>query len=309
MFIPSLYNKWFRGHRMVPQVKTAELHQSPKKTERPFAVDVHASQWWSADELEVFQNQRLRVMIQYAYEHIPGYRKKFDQAGVHPGDIRTKEDLQFLPITTRDELQENKDFVNESLIAATLYTGGSTGESLRYYDSRESMRIRLAAHERGWSWNGYVPGKRLAVISSAQGYVQARNTLNLLGDLTTVHLQKNVEALLHFQPQHLRGYVGSLYILARYCLSHAIHLQGIESINPISENLYPFQRQAMEEAFGCEVYEEYCCNDGGACAWECDAHHGLHYCMERAIIEDIDGEMIVTDLWNRAMPFIRYRNG
>lgn len=65
----------------------------------------------------------------------------------------------------------------------------------------------------------------------------------------------------------------------------------------------------MEKAFSCPVYEEYCCNDGGACAWECDTHEGLHYCMERAIIENVDGEMVVTDLWNRAMPFIRYKNG
>ena len=65
----------------------------------------------------------------------------------------------------------------------------------------------------------------------------------------------------------------------------------------------------METQFNCKVFEEYCCNDGGACAWECDAHEGLHHFMERAVIEDIDGEMVVTDLWNKAMPFIRYRNG
>ena len=65
----------------------------------------------------------------------------------------------------------------------------------------------------------------------------------------------------------------------------------------------------MEKAFSCEIFDEYVCNDGGASAWECEAHEGLHYFMERAIIEDVDGEMIVTDLWNKAMPFIRYKNG
>lgn len=272
-------------------------------------IDLNKSQWWSLNELEDFQNQRLQEIITYACKNVPGYKRKFDDAKVKPEDIKTKEDLWKLPITTREELQNNKDFINEKLISGTLYTGGSTGTSLKYYESAESGKIRWKAHLRGWSWNGYVPGKRLAVISSAQGMVGETNTINLIGDLTTENLNNNVEKLLEFKPQHLRGYVGSLYILARYCLDNNIKLDGIESINPISENLYEYQRKEMEEAFNCEVFEEYCCNDGGACAWECSAHEGLHYCMERAIIEDVDGEMVVTDLWNRAMPFIRYING
>ena len=272
-------------------------------------IDLNESQWWSIDKLEAFQNKRLRKIIKYAYNNIPGYRRKFDEAKVKPEDIRTKEDLRKLPITTREELQNNKDFVNENLISGTLYTGGSTGTSLKYYESAESGKIRWESHLRGWMWDGYTLGKRLAVISSAQGMVSGENAINLIGDLTTENLEKNVNKLIEFKPQHLRGYVGSLYILARYCLDNNIELDGIESINTISENLYEYQRRTMEEAFDCDVFDEYCCNDGGACAWECSAHEGLHYFMERAIIEDVDGEMVVTDLWNRAMPFIRYKNG
>ncbi|MCK5723887.1 MAG: phenylacetate--CoA ligase family protein [Gammaproteobacteria bacterium] len=259
--------------------------------------------------MEDFQNERLRKIIKYAYEKIPGYRRKFNEANVKPGDIRTKNDLWKLPITTREELQNNTDFVNEKLISGTLYTGGSTGTSLKYYDCYEGGQIRRDAHLRGWSWNGYVPGKKLCVLSSAQGMIAGKNVLNLIGDLTTENLKINVENLLNFKPQHLRGFVSSLFIFAKYCLENNIRLKSIESINPISENLYDFQREIMETQFNCKVFEEYCCNDGGACAWECDAHEGLHSFMERAIIEDIDGEMIVTDLWNKAMPFVRYRNG
>ena len=272
-------------------------------------INLNESQYWSLNRLEDFQNERLRKIIKYAYEKIPGYRRKFNEANVKPGDIRTKNDLWKLPITTREELQNNTDFVNEKLISGTLYTGGSTGTSLKYYECYEGGQIRRDAHLRGWSWNGYVPGKKLCVISSAQGMVAEKNTLNLIGELTTENLKMNLEKLLDFKPQHLRGYVNSLYILAKYCLENNIKLKGIESINPISEDLYDFQRELMENGFNCKVFEEYCCNDGGACAWECDAHEGLHSFMERAIIEDIDGEMIVTDLWNKAMPFIRYRNG
>lgn len=272
-------------------------------------IDLTQSQWWSYEKLLEFQNSRLHEIIDYAYNNIPAYRKKFEAAGITPADISKQEDLIKLPVTTREEMQNNPEFINTHLIKSRLYTGGSTGSSLEYYDSEESQNIRAQAHLRGWSWNGYIPGKRLAVIASAQGTLGRGNTIDLVGELSSENLVRVVGKIYEFKPQHLRGYVSSLYILAKYCLDNRITIEGIESINPISENLYDYQREVMERAFACSVFEEYCCNDGGACAWECEAHEGLHYFMERAIIEQIDGEMIVTDLWNRAMPFIRYRNG
>ncbi|MDG6251337.1 hypothetical protein [Methanocalculus sp.] len=272
-------------------------------------INLFDTEWWKHEDLIEFQEYRLHKILKYAYKHVPGYRKKLKLAGIAPKHIRSLDDLRKLPIITREELQNNPDLVNEEMIYNTLYTGGSTGTSLQYYESHKSSEIRWNAHLRGWSWNGYQPGKRLAVVASAQGTLKVENTLNLYGDLTKENMHKNVEEIKKFNPQHLRGYVGSLYILAKFCLDNDIILEGIESINPISENLYDFQRETMEVAFNCPVFEEYCCNDGGACAWECDAHEGLHYCMERAIIEENGSEMVVTDLWNMAMPFIRYING
>lgn len=273
-------------------------------------VDLKHSQWWSYDKLREFQNRRLEKIVAYAYENIPAYRKKFERARVTPEDIRSIEDLSKLPITTREEMQDNQDFVNKDLVTGELYTGGSTGATLRYFESFESGKIRSGVHLRGWRWNGYEHGKqKLAVVSSAQGVVEGENTLNLLGDLSELNIKKNLGKILEFRPQYLRGYVSSLYILANYCIDHNIKIDFVESINTISENLYDFQRESIEQAFGGKVFEEYCCNDGGACAWECEAHEGLHYAMERAVIEEVNGEVIVTDLWNRAMPFIRYRNG
>lgn len=272
-------------------------------------VDLEQSQWWSLRRLEKFQDERLRYIVHYAYQFIPGYRSAMNRMGIKPSDIKSKEDLWKMPIMTRAELQNNNAHINKELITATLYTGGSTGVPLKYFESEVAGKIRWNSHLRGWKWNGYIPGKKLAIISSAQGIIAGENIITLIGDLTTENLEKNIEKLKEFKPQHIRGYVSSLYILAKYCLDNDIHIQGIESINPIAENLYDFQRDIIEDAFNCRVFEEYCCNDGGACAWECETREGLHYFMERAIIEEFEGEMIVTDLWNLAMPFIRYRNG
>lgn len=298
---------------IVKKIKNRARHSAARivnylKYERP--VELDASQWWSYEKLKKFQEKRLRKIIRYAYETIPAYRRKFIQAGITPRDIRKVEDLCKIPVTTRQEMQNNPDFVNSKLIKGTLYTGGSTGTTLRYFDSFEGAAMLWQTHLRGWRWNGYEYGrKKLAVVTSAQGVVEGENTLNLSGDLSEPNIRKNLKKILEFRPQYLRGYVSSLYILARYCLDHSVEIDFVESINTISENLYDFQRQAMEQAFGGKVFEEYVCNDGGACAWECNCHQGLHYNMERAVIEEIDGEMLVTDLWNKAMPFIRYKNG
>lgn len=268
------------------------------------------SQWWSLDRLQEFQNARLREMVRYAYHTIPAYRETFDRSGVRPEQIRTVADLLMLPITERAEFQNNPDYVNPGLITDTLHTGGSTGNSLEYYESALAGRMRWDAHRRGWEWGGYLMGKtRLAVLTSAQGVVPGKQTLNLAGDLSLSSLRENLHQINEFAPECLRGYVSSIVIFAQYCLDQGVTFPFLRKVNVISENLYPEQRSLIEKALNAEVYEEYVCNDGGACAWECEQHFGLHYCMERAVIENIDGEMIVTDLWNRAMPFIRYRNG
>jgi phenylacetate-CoA ligase len=272
--------------------------------------NLYETQWWPHDKLLSYQKDRLKTLIDYAYKQIPAYRRKFDQARVKPKDICDIKDLHKLPITTREEMQDNPDFVNNDLITMTLYTGGSTGTTLKYFESFESGKIRWSAHLRGWRWSGYEYGKqRLAIVASAQGVVGGDQVLNLVGDLTEANIKSNVRLLMEYRPSRIRGYVSSLYIMARYCLDHGLEIDFVNSINTISENLYDFQRKTMEEAFGGKVFDEYVCNDGGACAWECEAHEGLHYSMERAIIEEVHGEAIVTDLWNKAMPFIRYRNG
>lgn len=272
-------------------------------------IDLQKTQWWSYKKLIDFQNNRLRSIIKYAYNTIPGYRNKFNSFGIKPHHIKTIKDLKYIPITTREELQNNDEFVNKKIISATLYTGGSTGTPLRYFESSDSGKIRWNCHLRGWSWNGYRPGNKIAIIASQQAGISAKNTLILHGDLSTKNLKKNIKEIIKFKPEYLRGYVGSLYILARFCIDEDIQIEGIKAIDPIAENLYPYQKKVIEKAFNCHVFEEFCSNDGGACAWECEKHLGLHYFMERSIIEAVNGKMIVTDLWNRAMPFIRYANG
>src|SRR5690349_21544700 len=61
----------------------------------------------SGDELHDVLSTKLRLAVQYAYETIPFYRRKFDRAGLRPGDIRSVEDLQRIPVTTKHQMAED----------------------------------------------------------------------------------------------------------------------------------------------------------------------------------------------------------
>src|SRR5437764_881581 len=58
----------------------------------------------SRDELHTIQSEKLRAAVRYAYACIPFYRRRFDAGGLHPDDIRSRDDLDLIPIATRQEM-------------------------------------------------------------------------------------------------------------------------------------------------------------------------------------------------------------
>lgn len=61
----------------------------------------------SRQELQALQLDRLRWSLRHAYDHSPVYRRKFDEAGVHPDQVRSLADLARFPFTTKKDLRDN----------------------------------------------------------------------------------------------------------------------------------------------------------------------------------------------------------
>ncbi len=61
--------------------------------------------YWSNERLEDYQNKRLRHLVKYAYDYVPFYHKKFRELGLKPPDIKTKKDLNKLPIIPKNEIR------------------------------------------------------------------------------------------------------------------------------------------------------------------------------------------------------------
>ena len=64
----------------------------------------------SRDELAALQLERLKWSLNHAYENSPVYRKKFDEAGVHPSEVKTLADLARFPFTTKKDLRDSYPF-------------------------------------------------------------------------------------------------------------------------------------------------------------------------------------------------------
>lgn len=93
-----------------------------------------------------------------------------------------------------------------------------------------------------------------------------------------------------------------------------------EGIITAAEPLFSHQREAMERAFGCPVFNTYGCREVMLIGAECPHHSGLHVSADHLVVEVLDeeggpcapgtsGEIVVTDLHNYGMPFVRYRLG
>jgi phenylacetate-CoA ligase len=139
-------------------------------------------------------------------------------------------------------------------------------------------------------------------------------------DISEEQLEEEARRLARFQPKLIVGYATSLYQLARL-----IDRKGISGIHPSAiqssaEVLTTEMRQAIEETFGCSVYDRYGCREMGNIAHECSEHQGLHILAENNYVEFLcpDGEPVepgdeglitVTNLNNLVMPLIRYQVG
>jgi len=123
----------------------------------------------SRDELAALQNQKLRAMVQHAYQSVPYYRSLLDSQGITAGDIRTVADLEHLPVTTKDDLRAAglrniiSKGVNPSSCFSTV-TSGSTGKPFTIYLTRSDLRTHRAIAFRSLRSMGFSPRDRIAIL-------------------------------------------------------------------------------------------------------------------------------------------------
>ena len=301
------------------------------------------SQWWPEEKLKEYQDGKLRNLINHAYKNVPYYREVFDRHGIGPQDIRSSDDLVKVPILTKDIIRKNfPDRITAALNGngkdGIWTTGGSTGEPLKFYADIKSSSIAWAAFFRFCRWTGYNWGDSIAVFwrAPAKGnntshwhhslldWLQKTKVPNLscfdASRMGEEQLAEYVLTLSTLKPVILRGYVSALTHLAEYYSRVGVECIRPEAIITTAEMLNPNDRRLLRRQFGADVFDQYGSAECMGVGFECREHKGLHLTTEHCVVEFIDekggrvetdekGKMLVTDLDNYDMPFIRYMNG
>ncbi|HEY8294150.1 MAG TPA: phenylacetate--CoA ligase, partial [Micrococcaceae bacterium] len=125
----------------------------------------------SRDELEALQLTRLKHTLAYAYERVPLYKRKFDAAGVHPGDLRELADLAKFPYTTKEDLRSEYPFgmfaVPQNEVARIHASSGTTGRPTVVGYTKNDLAVWASLVARSMRASGVRPGHKVHV---AYGY-------------------------------------------------------------------------------------------------------------------------------------------
>lgn len=294
------------------------------------------NQWKPYAELKREQEKQLRHTIEYSYENVPYYHNLFKSLGLSPHDVRTIEDLERLPILTKDIIKKHWEELKPKNLSSMKYynraTGGSTGTPLQYRLSKRDRFLSGALLYRGWGYGGFELGDKMAFLGGSslgigakfdltkKVHEIARNIRKLSSfDMGDPELREYARILNSFRPHFTMGYASSIYFFTRWLEENKVSVPSQKGVFTTAEKLFPHMRKTIGDIFSCDVYDTYGLNDGGISAYECPEHAGLHVDTERSIMEVVDndglaveqgeGQILATSLHNYAMPFIRYTTG
>jgi len=288
--------------------------------ERSMGLDERRARQWAA----------LRSVVAHAWRETDFYRQRFREAGFEPGDLRSWEDLSRLPVLTKQDVrQQGERLLARSYsgkVLARKRTSGSTGVSLHLQVDDACIQWQRGVVLHRDRWTGWDLGEyRAAVWGNPPPLDHWRPKLrNALLDrmffLDTLRMDEKM--MDHFatgirrrRPTLLWGHAHSLALFARFWEQRRYAPCRLKGIISTAMMLHAHERRKIEQVFGCRVFDRYGCEEVSLIASECEAHTGLHVNTDSLVVEIqpepgvSEGRVIVTDLRNRAMPFIRYEVG
>ncbi|WP_026840906.1 phenylacetate--CoA ligase family protein [Citrifermentans bremense] len=293
-------------------------------SQRQILKSLNQSQWWPKEQIEKHQLERLRETLAHCYDSYDFYRERLDRAGVDPCNIKSLKELARLPVLTKEEYHSMYRNAPEAKGRVEhRKTSGTTGLALQFRKTIEATTIMRALDSRSLSWYGIAPGDRQARFWSASetsagrwkqwggDYLlnRYRFSVNQIDDGYAMRL---LEDLRRCRPDYVYGYASGIYEFSKLILRHKVTAPRVKAVIVTSEMLYRHQKEVIHEAFGSPVVREYGSTEFGPIAFECEQGE-LHVMDENLIVESCsdDGEqkLLVTELNNRDVPFIRYEIG
>ena len=289
----------------------------------------------SSDKVQrAAQQQRLQRILDHAYNTVPFYRQRFDDAGFRPSDARVDRPLP-LPVLKRDDLRDGVSaLLSSSYQLQDLRRAGSSGTTstpIQFYRDIEGLRNKTALQLQLNSWSGYKPGDSVLMLWGAHRdlamqpswrwrfYEETlmRCTPAPSGIINDEILERFRERYETRRPKVLYAYSTVLAAFAAFMQRRGMTHRPTTVI-ATAEVMNDENRKLVESVFGVPVTMHYGSREVGMVAAECLDHEGLHFHPWSSYVEfDPIGDtpdgpayrLLITDLLNYGQPFIRYDTG
>ena len=278
------------------------------------------SDFWPLERLQEYQLAKCRDFLQFAYSYSPYYRRLFDDIGFSPAGMTSLDDLKKIPVLEKPVLQASMDTIQSTYPFGRLYrsgtSGSATGRPMAFYRNEEWLSHHQAAMYRGHSWYGLERWDRNGLLWGYNIDPKKRWRMRLFDFFMGSHRlfsykRDDVERFVRKLDKdvYLQGYSSMIYEVAK-----RMNREGrkpkfdLKMIKGTAEKIYESYKAETLRAFGRPMVSEYGSAEAGIIAFECPCGQ-MHINMEGVVVEEENGEIIVTNLTSKSLPIIRYRLG
>jgi phenylacetate-CoA ligase len=285
-------------------------------------------------QIEALQLERLQATVQHCMNS-PFYRKRFEEAGLKPDDIKTLDDIRRIPFTTKQDLRDTYPFGMASVplreCTRLHSSSGTTGTPTVILHTQKDLEEWAAQVARNLWMVGLRPDD---VFQNSSGYGMFTGGLGFqygaerLGMLTIPAAAGNsirqIKFITDFGTTALHAvpsYVTRLYEVMQ---SMGVDPRRDTRLKVLAIGAEPHseeQRRRIEEMMGVKAYNSFGMSEmcGPGVGFECQEQNGLHFWEDYYIVEIVDpetlepvpdgevGELVLTSLCREAMPLLRYR--
>ena len=287
----------------------------------------------SREQIRAWQDERLVATVKRVYQNVAYYRKKMDEKGVTPDDIKSVDDLYKLPFLTKDDLRDAYPY---GLVAAPLKdcvriqsTSGTTGRRVVAFYTQHDIDLWDDCCARAIVAAG---GTNEDVVHVCYGYGLFTGGPGLnggshkVGSLTLPMSSGNTERQIQFMCDLGSTILCCTPSYAAY-LAESIHERGLRDKIKLKAGIFGAEawtqemRRDIEEQLGIKAYDIYGLTEisGPGVSFECSEQTGMHINEDHFIAEIINpatgevlpdgekGELVFTSITKEAFPLIRYR--
>ena len=286
------------------------------------------------ERLAQLQLERLRAMLQNAYDNVPVLRERLQAQGLRPADIRTMDDVALLPFTVKTDLRDNYPFGlfarPQGQLARLHASSGTTGKPTVVGYTHEDLNNWSDLMARSMFAAGIRPGD---IVHNAYGYglftggLGAHYGAERLGAVVVPmsggSTERQIALIMDFKARVLCATPSYALAIAELAEQQGVDLRqsalriGLFGAEPWSAAM----RREIESRIGVKAVDIYGLSEimGPGVACECECQEGLHGWEDHFLFEVIDpdtgkplpegeaGELVITTLTKQALPMIRYR--